>query len=1375
MRWIALFLSCLAAATAAAQTPAPGDLVLNEVMYDPPTPQPSGNEWVEVLNTTPGPLDLGGLAVADASATSGPVPDGTTLAPGAYAVLVRDGANFAAAYPGVAFIELGGFPALNNSGDRPALVLGPTEVDAVPYTPSWGGSDASLERRDPNGSSTSAANFGTTTDPAGGTPGAQNSLFAPDVTGPMLVDATASDDGRTITVTTDESVDPASVTASAFSVTGGPAVTAASYDNTALAVTLTLSAPLAPGTSTLTATNLRDAVGNTTASSSTTVLYDPDLTPPTLLVAEAQDAQTVLATFDEALDPASAETVTNYVLDAGVGSPTGATLQGDGTSVRLTLAAPLTGPASYTLTVTGVADAAGNPSGSQSAAFFFGEGATPAPFDLVVNEVLYDEPSADNPGEFVELFNRSGQTFDLRSFTLNDNTGPDEPITTAPVFVGPGEYAVIVEDAALFAAVFPGVPFVEQPAWSALNNSGDAVVLTYEDTVVDSLFYTPDWGGEDASLERKDPDGPSSAASNYATTTDPRGGTPGALNSQFAPDVTGPMLVAAVVSEDGQSVTVAVDEPLDPASVLPAAFSIPGGPAVTDALYDDAELSVTLTLATSLAPGTSTVTASGLRDLLGNTTASTSTTVDYDPDLTPPTLLTAEAVDAQTVRVTFDEALAPASAQTPSNYTIDGGIGAPMLADLQDGGTAVVLALSSPLTAQSAYVLTVQDVADVAGNATASQTAPFFFGEGDAPEPRDLVINEFLYDEPSADNPGEFVEVFNRSDKTFDLREFTLNDGTGEGEPLTDQAVFVGPGEYAVVVEDAALFAAVFPGVPFVEQPAWSALNNSGDAVVLTYEDTVVDSLFYTPDWGGEDASLERKDPEAPSVASNFATTADLRGGTPGALNSRFEPDVAGPTLVAALASADGRRILVTLDEPAQPASVIPSAFSVGGGPAIATAVYAPGAVTVLLGVADGQALPVGTSTVTATGLTDLVGNTTASTSAEVTRQEDTTPPLITRAAPQSATVVRVQFSEPVTAETATPLGTYALAAEGATLGVAAVAIVDTDEASGQTGTPGVLSVDLTLDAPLPDRVLTTLTATGVQDLAGNVAGPLTARLFFGTADTPEAGQIAITEVMHDPASGSDGEYLELLNTTTDRLFDLRSVTLGDAADPGDALSDDAAVLLPGESLAVVRDVEGFRLAFPEAAFVEGGSVISLSNVGETLALWADGTVIESVTYDPDWHRVELDDATGISLERRDPTRAPNDAANWSSSLAEAGGTPSAPNSVAISETPVEREAGLIITSPFAPTRGEAAQITYTLSTEAALVRARIYDGGGRAVREIEAGRLSGTTATITWNGTDDDRRPVRAGIYVVLVEAVDAQGGTSEGLRGVVVLARPE
>lgn len=131
MRWIVALLA-LAAVPARAQTPGPGDLVINEVMYDPPAPQASSNEWVEVLNVSGGPLQLGGLALADAASTSDPIGP-TTLAAGGSLVLVRDAAAFAAAYPGVEALEVDGFPALNNSGDRPALVLEGAEIDAVPY------------------------------------------------------------------------------------------------------------------------------------------------------------------------------------------------------------------------------------------------------------------------------------------------------------------------------------------------------------------------------------------------------------------------------------------------------------------------------------------------------------------------------------------------------------------------------------------------------------------------------------------------------------------------------------------------------------------------------------------------------------------------------------------------------------------------------------------------------------------------------------------------------------------------------------------------------------------------------------------------------------------------------------------------------------------------------------------------------------------------------------------------------------------------------------------------------------------------------------------------------------------------------------------
>ena len=984
-----------------------------------------------------------------------------------------------------------------------------------------------------------------------------------------------------------------------------------------------------------------------------------------------------------------------------------------------------------------------------------------APGDLVLNEIMYDPPAAQPSGnEWVEVLNVSGRSLDVSGLALGDGSGTSAGVPAGTVLAD-GAYLVLVDNGATFAAAYPGVAFVELAGFPALNNTGDRPALLLGGAEIDAVPYRPSWGGTDASLERRDPLGASTAASNFGTSTDPDAGTPGEPNTQFAPDTAGPALTGATASADGQTVTVTVDEPLDPASVSPGAFSIPGA-TVAAAAYLESTLTVTLSLSAPLAPGEATVTARGLRDRRGNTTASSAATVVYAPDRTAPSLVSAQALDAQTVLLTFDEALDPASAQTEAAYQIDGGIGPPAMADLQDDPTQVVLALATLLTGPARYVVTVQNVQDLAGNA-GSGSAAFFFGQGAAAKPGDLVLNEFLYDEPSADTPGEFVELYNRSDRTFDLRDFTLNDDTGDDEPIATEPVLIGPGEYVVLVEDGSLFEAVFPGVPFVDQPSWSALNNTGDQIILKYQGTVIDQLAYTAAWGGIDVSLERKDPDGPSVRANFAVTTDPRGGTPGAQNSQFAPDVTGPQLLAATASPDGQTVLVTLDEPVDPATVSPAAFAVSGGPTVTAAVYDPAELAVTLALS--APLAAGASTVSASDLADLQGNVSSTTSVTVSFTPDAVAPSLARATALSATTVRAAFSEPVTVASATAASAYEIPGGP---GVASVAV---DEASGL----GVTAVVLTLAAPLADQTLYTLAATGLVDPAGNSAGRGEVRFFFGTPDTPGAGDVVITEILYDPATGSEGEYLEVLNATTDRLFDLRAITLDDGDAAGEPLAREATVLLPGEYLALVRDADGFRRTFPDAPFLETGSGVSLSNAGEALVLRAGATVLDSVFYDPDWHRVELEDATGLSLERRDPAGSSTDPANWSSSLADLGGSPSAPNTLSISGTPVEREAALRLTSPFAPTRGEAARITYTLSSEAGLVRARIYDGGGRLVRQLEAGRLSPQTGTLVWDGTGDDRRPQRAGIYVVLVEAVDAQGGTSDALRGAIVLARPE
>ena len=876
----------------------------------------------------------------------------------------------------------------------------------------------------------------------------------------------------------------------------------------------------------------------------------------------------------------------------------------------------------------------------------------PAPGDLVVNEVLYDPPAGGSGNEWVEVYNRSGRVLDLQGLVVTDASGASGPVAGS-VPIASGGYAVLASDADAFAASYPGVAFTALDL-PPLNNGGDRVGLVVGGSEVDAVPYQPSWGGDDASLERRDPFGPSDAASNFGTTTGAPGGTPGAQNTLFS-----------------------VDE-------------------------------------------------------------------------APPTTDAVEALDAATLRVTFSEPVG-AGAELATSYTLDAGAPAPATATLGPP-TTVTLALAAPLGGPAAYTLTVRGVADLRGNAIGMETATFFFGEGAAAAPRDVVVNEFLYDPPASTSPGEYVELFNRTDASFDLREFTLNDGTGDDEPITDEPVFLGPGEYAVVVQDGTAFAAAFPGVPFVDQPTWSALNNSGDAIVLTYLGTTVDSLSYTTAWGGDGVALERKDPGAASARANFAPSTDARAGTPGALNSQFELDVTGPRLVAATASVDGRTLRVTLDEPADPASVSASAFDVTGAP-VESAGY-DGDVTVTLALASPVAT--GDVTVTASGLRDPLGNGTDETSTTFAFVADETPPTLASASVVDATTVRVVFTEPVTIASAGAPTSYSVS-DGVGAPTSVAADVEDGDATGAV---------LTLGAALEDRAVYALTASGLVDLAGNAGGG-TAALFFGRADVPGPGEIVVTEVMYDPQGGSDGEYIEILNTTSDRIFDLRSVTYN-----GDAIADMPAVLTPGQRLAVVADAEGFAVAFPGVPALEAGSFDALSNGGETVRIASGSVLIDSVAYDPDWHRPELDDATGISLERRDAAGPSSAASNWSSSLDERGGTPGAPNSVRVAggEAPL---GGVEVTSPFAPDEGESARISYALAAEASLVRIRIYDAGGRFVRELVPGRLSGREGSEPWDGRGARGERLRVGYYVVLVEAVDAAGGTTEAHKATVVLAR--
>src|SRR5439155_2653412 len=97
-----------------------------------------------------------------------------------------------------------------------------------------------------------------------------------------------------------------------------------------------------------------------------------DVTPPSVKsVLAFSVAPMISLTFSEPLDPASAETITNYTWKAPGGAIESAKLGDDGTSVALKLSAPLSSDSESELSVHGVKDRSpeGNAMGEQSVRF----------------------------------------------------------------------------------------------------------------------------------------------------------------------------------------------------------------------------------------------------------------------------------------------------------------------------------------------------------------------------------------------------------------------------------------------------------------------------------------------------------------------------------------------------------------------------------------------------------------------------------------------------------------------------------------------------------------------------------------------------------------------------------------------------------------------------------------------------------------------------------------------------------------------------------------------------------------------------------------------------------------------------------------------
>jgi hypothetical protein len=113
------------------------DVVIDEIMADQ-TPQiglPS-NEWIELKNVSPNPVNLQNWRIGDATGQSGPMPN-FVLQPDSF-VIVCTASAVAAMQAYGRVISVTSFPSLDNEGDQLFLKSNSgLTIHAVSYTLSW--------------------------------------------------------------------------------------------------------------------------------------------------------------------------------------------------------------------------------------------------------------------------------------------------------------------------------------------------------------------------------------------------------------------------------------------------------------------------------------------------------------------------------------------------------------------------------------------------------------------------------------------------------------------------------------------------------------------------------------------------------------------------------------------------------------------------------------------------------------------------------------------------------------------------------------------------------------------------------------------------------------------------------------------------------------------------------------------------------------------------------------------------------------------------------------------------------------------------------------------------------------------------------------
>ncbi|MCF8395247.1 MAG: lamin tail domain-containing protein [Melioribacteraceae bacterium] len=957
--------------------------------------------------------------------------------------------------------------------------------------------------------------------------------------------------------------------------------------------------------------------------------------------------------------------------------------------------------------------------------------------DLIINEVMY-APENDTP-EWIEIYNRSSKTIDLNGYQVADDSDTSANIDQS-LLISPFQFGVIADDSSFFDHYTLRRNVIIQN-FPSLNNGKDTIrILDSLDRVIDSIHYSSVLGADAGiSIERINPESFLSDSTNWGTSINPAGSTPGDINSLTRKDY---------------------DLFLSRVNYTPAKPIIDDDVFVSCSVKNIGKKEISFSV-----------------DLL----------IDNDND---------------SLNFVLHESLTVNMLAPGDSALIDF---AKPVAGIQNT-TGIKCSLSA-----------VQDE-DTTNNKIHITVTPGY-------ENKSIVINEIMYDPPEAQ--PEWIELFNASDRTINLKDWQVSINEIDRK-ITKDDLILNPGEYLIITDDSTITSYFTIPSQYIEL-RFGNLNNTEDVIkVIDDRSLLIDSVAYNDEYRNDKSTSI----ELTEINGEWISSIDYYKGTPGRINS-----IANKNLDLLIKNISVEPRYPVKGENVKIACEIYNAGAEKISTGNLKFIYSEGMSENLLEELTLTDLGAGDSAYYISTNSFVINDSiTVAVHSELTDDDsinNRVSKIIFTGSAQKDILISEFMNNPSSDESdwiefynnssktinimnwrvsdkskmpdgdiITNAGQYiepgkyfAAAIDTSKIpGIENVkifqsnfgslgntndkiiiydfrgAVIDHLEYDSFDGEPGRSFERISFDKETQDSSnwITSLDSTG--STIGRQNSTFSAESYSNQS-------IVINEILYDPDE-SNSEFIELYNRS-DSFVDLGGWKLIDEKSEIVQFQR-VAFLLPPDSYFLISSDSNCIYFYDDLTASENVSIINrdlaLSNQSQMLKL-VDlyNNTIDSVHYNSGWHSPSMKFTKNRSLERINYDVGSNDQLNWSTNVSSAGATPLKENSI-FTKGIVSTTGITVSPNPFSPDNDgfeDFTIINYNLTQKAAQMRIKVYDSKGRLVRTLISNQAAGSSGSVIFDGLDDSGRPLRIGIYILFIEAINEFSGTIDVIKKAVVIAR--